>query len=408
MISAGEVKMPKTTMHVLWLLVLMLLALEGVSAQHVQPAPSDQKPKPATSTESATTSLFGAVIDEDEDLVRRLLQQNPALVRVSNEHGTALHFAIGHNKILALLLAKNADVNAKNESGETPLHIAAVGDFTGSAELLLAGKADVNAGNLEGNTPLHMAGSKEMAELLVAKGANIEARNNDGRTPLHSAVENGLTGVIEYLLGHNADVKAKDERGNTPLHVQMELDENRGWIKAITELLLANKADVNAKNNEGLTPLMIATELKTKGALELLQGRPKNGNSQDLRVKAAKDGTSKDLPVKVLGSLTNRRQIVNKYVLIKKGLSEAELIKLAKDLHRLEPKTNFWMLDDDAKAEQLLKALEDYAAGRPDVIPRDWLNEHMVSNVQEYLGPGTTRSWGLARGLGSDKIADIR
>ena|SRR5258706_2093675 len=158
---------------------------------------------------------------------------------------------------------------------------------------------------------------------------------------------------------------------------------------------------------EGLTPLMIAAGLKNKGSLELLQGRSKNRNSQDLGMKPAKDGTSKDLPVKVLGSLTNRLQTVNKYVLIKKGLSEEELIKLAKDLHRLEPKTNFWMLDDDAKAKQLLKGLEDYAAGRPDAIPGEWLNEHMVCNVQEYLGPGATRSWGLARGLGSDKIADL-
>ena len=35
------------------------------------------------------------------------------------------------------------------------------------------------------------------------------------------------------------------------------------------------------------------------------------------------------------------------------------------------------------------------------------LNEHVVANVQEYIGPGTNRSWGLARGLGDDKIADI-
>ncbi len=402
--------MPKTTMHILWLLVLMLLALPKASAQRVQPVPSDQKPKPAASPASAASKFFDAVKAGDADLVRRLLQQDPALVNVKGEAGaTPLHVAVDaeQEKIVELLLTKNADVNAKNDDGDTPLLVAVSGDKTGSAELLLASKADVNAGNLEGNTPLHMAGSKEMAELLETKGGNIEARNNDGRTPLHAAVKDDTAEVAEFLLSRNANVNAKDNEGNTPLHLQMEPAESGEWIKEITELLLANKADVNAKNNEGATPLMIAIKRKNKGAIELLQGRPKNGNSEDLRVKAAKDGTSQDLPVKVLGSLTNRLQIVNKYVLIKKGLSEAELIKLAKDLHRLEPKTNFWMLDDDAKAEQLLKALEDYAAGRPDVIPWDWLNEHMVANVQEYLGPGTTRSWGLARGLGSDKIADI-
>src|SRR5947209_8346065 len=98
--------MSKTTLHILGLFALVLLTLEGASAQRVQRAPSDQKPKPAASTESATKSFFGAVSDEDEELVRRLLQQNPALISASNEDGTALHYAVGHNRILAILLAK--------------------------------------------------------------------------------------------------------------------------------------------------------------------------------------------------------------------------------------------------------------------------------------------------------------
>jgi len=41
--------MSKTTMRMLYLLLLMLLALEGASAQRVQLAPRDQKPKAAGS-----------------------------------------------------------------------------------------------------------------------------------------------------------------------------------------------------------------------------------------------------------------------------------------------------------------------------------------------------------------------
>src|SRR5438128_3036065 len=94
-LASERQKMSKTTMHILWLLVLMLLAFAGASAQRVQPAPRDQKPKPAASTESAASKFFDAVKAGDVDPVRRLLEQNPALISVRTEFGwTPLHVAV--------------------------------------------------------------------------------------------------------------------------------------------------------------------------------------------------------------------------------------------------------------------------------------------------------------------------
>jgi len=59
--------------------------------------------------------------------------------------------------VVELLIAKGADISAKNKNGCTPLHAAALGD------------------------------QKEVVELLIAKGANINAKDNDGHTPLHTA-----------------------------------------------------------------------------------------------------------------------------------------------------------------------------------------------------------------------------
>jgi hypothetical protein len=111
--------------------------------------------------------------------------------------------------------------------------------------------------------------------------------------------------------------------------------------------------------------------------------------------------------VKILGSFTNRFGMVNKYVLIKRGLKEAELIRLARSLHRKEPKTTFWFLDDDSKADQLLTSLKDIEAGNSDTFPAEWFNEHIVANLQEWFGSGRGRYWVLSKKGGMDKIAEI-
>jgi ankyrin repeat protein len=265
-------------MRILCLLVLILLALEGASAQSFQLAPREQKP--AATPESAGPQLFAA-LDQDEvdlEVVRKLLNQNPALVNVKSEDGdTPLHIAAGRGQeeIIKLLLSMHAAVNARNEEnlGRTPLHDAVSVGKTRSIELLLAAKAEVNAADTEEDTALHMVGSKADAELLLANGGNLEAKNRGKRTPLLKAIgATRPTEVVETLLGHNADVNARDVLGNTALHLLATAPlASRQWISDTTELLLANKADLNAKNNEGQTPLMMAIKLKNKAAIEILR-----------------------------------------------------------------------------------------------------------------------------------------
>ncbi len=56
--------------------------------------------------------------------------------------------------------------------------------------MLIEERADIEAKDDEGRTPLHLAaekGHEAVAQLLVDKHANIEAMDIDGRTPLHCA-----------------------------------------------------------------------------------------------------------------------------------------------------------------------------------------------------------------------------
>ena len=57
-----------------------------------------------------------------------------------------------------------------------------------------------------------------MVKYFVEKGANIEAKNNDGDTPLHYACLNQKTEIVKYFIEKGANIEAKNKNGNTPLH----------------------------------------------------------------------------------------------------------------------------------------------------------------------------------------------
>jgi hypothetical protein len=98
------------------------------------------------------------------------------------------------------LLDEGADVNARTESGYTPLHWAAKFGYTEAASLLLERGADVNARKEDGSTPLSFAameGQTETAELLIERGADVNARTESGSTPLRIAAI-GTEGVLGH------------------------------------------------------------------------------------------------------------------------------------------------------------------------------------------------------------------
>jgi ankyrin repeat protein len=118
---------------------------------------------------------------------------------------TAPAEAVGDSVGAELLLADGAEVNAKNNIGETPLHLAVSDGKKDVAELLLANKAEVDAKDNNGWTPLHWAAiydHKDVAELLLANKAEVNAKDNNGWTPLHWAAGKGRKDVAELLRQH--------------------------------------------------------------------------------------------------------------------------------------------------------------------------------------------------------------
>src|SRR5262249_44832463 len=98
-------------------------------------------------------------------------------------------------------------------SGFTPLHFAALSDTRDLADLLLASQADVNAKDRDRATPLHYAvktGNADVVGLLLVNQADINAKAKYGQTPLHFAAEEGRTDLAKLLLARKADVNAGD------------------------------------------------------------------------------------------------------------------------------------------------------------------------------------------------------
>jgi cytohesin len=125
-------------------------------------------------------------------------------------------------KVVELLLASGADVNAQDVKGFKPIHFAVMTKQKELVRVLIDKGADVNAKNVDGVNPLFMAAAGdavEMAELLIAGGADVNARTAARYTPLGNAAAHGSSGVVRLLLDHGADLNVVDKDGATPVNV---------------------------------------------------------------------------------------------------------------------------------------------------------------------------------------------
>ena len=88
--------------------------------------------------------------------------------------------------------------------------------------------ADIDAKNNDGDTPLHY-GHTDIILALIAK-------NNDGDTPLQCACSNGHTDIALALIDIFADISAKNNFGEMPLHWACSNDHRDINIKWRTQI----------------------------------------------------------------------------------------------------------------------------------------------------------------------------
>ena len=206
---------------------------------------------------------------------------------------TPLHYAVKNPKLVKYFIGLDADVNAKDNDGATPLHDASFYDShkepLNTVKALVRAGSEVNAKDTNGLTPLHLASHKghlRTMEYLVESGADVHAKDNEGRVPLHVMVYEIKWEIMELLDEKNIipgekskefmrdfidkheryvtsrimdlfkqkglDFNVKDNKGRSPLHYLTRNHQNAWFVK---KFIQSGGVDVNVRDNESKTPL---------------------------------------------------------------------------------------------------------------------------------------------------------
>ncbi len=177
--------------------------------------------------------------------------------------------AEGKLKSLEKALAKNTDINQKDESGATLVMAAANNGHVDVLKFLIKKKADLNLRNLEQGTALYYAIINEQsaaAKLLIDNGADVASVNEGDDSALIAAVTVNNTKLIKDLLQKHPELLNKANKDkNTPLHEAI-----RNGSKETFEIILKAGADKTLKDDLGRNALDLAKAEKNKYAEKLL------------------------------------------------------------------------------------------------------------------------------------------
>lgn len=269
----------------------LFIAIRSGDAKAVKAQLRDPALKDAPDS-SGRTPLIYAVMTAGLPAMRALLDAGANVNAATPDGLTALHVAAFGLEKTRLLLEKGANPNAASKNGETPLLLAA--DHTGASPivaLLIAKGANANAkitgGAFSGPTALDRAARNAdpaLMRLLLANGAKIADTANLARLAafghcrecLAIALEGGATAngkprsrsalqdaaafadveMVRSLIAKGADVNAADGRGYTAL-MRAALSYEPTATQVV-ELLLASGANPAPKNETGDTALSFA------------------------------------------------------------------------------------------------------------------------------------------------------
>jgi ankyrin repeat protein len=154
------------------------------------------------------------------------------------------------------------DIDAKDEDGQTYLHVAVKLGYVDIVKELIQNKININEKDKNGYTSFDIAfeqGNAELIKLLSSSGATINLKE--------TKVE-----IIKTFLDLNFDInESKNENGDTLLHIAVRTQD----IDSINLLLQAG-ADYNILNKAGKSPFALALSSTNPEIVQLLLNSDSN------------------------------------------------------------------------------------------------------------------------------------
>ena len=197
-----------------------------------------------------------------------------------------------------LLIEHGAEVDTRNNDGETPLYFAASNGHIEVVQFLIEQHSDVNACDSDGRSCLWTAalnGHTDVMRALVSAGADVNLRCNNGFSPLSAASQEGHINCVKLLIEHGAEVETCDSESRTLLDINIvmifpgggsdiEIRDNDGrtTLRSHTafgrvefrDALIGRGADVYARNVDNLQAIDIASYSGRVDTVKFLCDRP--------------------------------------------------------------------------------------------------------------------------------------
>ena len=232
------------------------------------------------------TPLHFSIIHFNSDIVRLLLTERANLYAVNQSGQSVLHLAVEikfveSKQAIQFLLdyerenpnPDNNLIRVKDNSNQTPLHVAVISNKIEATELLLAENPDLTIADKDQMTVLHYSIRKDSStifcKILEVISPNnttdplhvLNLKDKNGDTAINKAIDLGAETSIAALLKLNPLLNLKNNSGQTPLHLAVSKPVN--ILDCILEKIKSSfQAEMitylNATNSDGLPPLHLA------------------------------------------------------------------------------------------------------------------------------------------------------